>query len=154
MFSIVYTVRGGGSTTLCFISDRVCFGGSTFGWWQCCSGKGIIIISSIISFIPISNIISIPIITIHHHQGGASLGSGSSPITSQGGGGGFILERVVSNCISTSCILSKNFITVVLVSIDVDDGGHNVDSGFKTPLLSSVVTIKQQLATSCNQADP
>ena len=61
---------------------------------------------------------------------------------------------LVSNCISTSCILSKNFITVVLVSIDVDDGGHNVDSGFKTPLLSSVVTIKQQLATSCNQADP
>ena len=31
VFSIVYTVRGGGSTTLCFISDRVCFGGSTFG---------------------------------------------------------------------------------------------------------------------------
>ena len=45
------------------------------------------------------------------------------------------MERVVSNCISTSCILSKNFITVVLVSIDVGDGGHNVDSGFKTPLL-------------------
>ena len=98
-------VRRGGSTTLCFISDRVCFGGSTFGWWQCCSGKGIIIISSTISFvpisniiiiIPISNIISILIIAIHHHQGGASLGSGSSPITSQGEGGGeFVVKRVV-----------------------------------------------------------
>ena len=60
---------------------------------------------------------------------------------------------LVSNCISTSCILSKNFITVVLVSIDVGDGGHNVDSGYKTPLLLGV-TIKQQLATSCNHADP
>ena len=60
------------------------------------------------------------------------------------------MERVVSNCISTSCILSKNFITVVSVSIDVGDDGHNVDSGYKTPL----VTIKQQLVTSCNHADP
>ena len=64
------------------------------------------------------------------------------------------MERVVSNCISTSCILSKNFITVVLVSIDVGYGGHNVDSGYKTPPLMLVVTIKQQLATSCNHADP